>query len=85
MQYIIEKDLYDFEAWSGAVHTLETLKEKGDCEAVEDIITETFDNPTETDINDFLWFECDYIAECLGYDSWEAYEKGDGDEDEDEE
>lgn len=28
--------------------------------------------PTETDINDFFWFETDTIADLLGYSDWEA-------------
>ena len=28
--------------------------------------------PTETDINDFFWFERDTIADLLGYSDWEA-------------
>lgn len=42
---------------------------------------------TQTDVNDFFWFERDTIAEWLGFDSWEAYmssDDGSGDEDEDE-
>ena len=31
---------------------------------------------TDTAINDFLWFERDFIAEHLGYKDWEAYEEG---------
>ena len=32
--------------------------------------------PTDTQINDLLWFERDAIAEHLGYKDWEAYEEG---------
>lgn len=40
---------------------------------------------TDEDINDFLWFERDAIAEHLGYKDWEEYEYGkDEDEEEDE-
>ena len=33
-------------------------------------LEEIFDNqiPTETEVNDYLWFESDYIYECLGID-----------------
>ena len=31
-------------------------------------------HPTDTDINDFLWFERDQIAEYLGYEDWDDYE-----------
>jgi len=83
MKYTKETSLRDFEAWSGGEDTLKVLTEKGDCEAVESLIEEAFysEPPTETDVNDFLWFERDFIAESLGFDSWDAYAYG---EDEDE-
>ena len=86
MRYYVETSLESFEAWSGGKDTLDVLIEKGDCDSVEDLIEEqSYDNGwTETEINDFLWFERDMIAEHLGYDSWEEYENG-SDEDEDEE
>ena len=30
--------------------------------------------PTDTEINDFFWFERDTIAEWLGYEDWEDLE-----------
>ena len=78
MEYKIESSLWDFQAWSGGKDTLDTLKEKDDCDAVEEFIEECFgdDLPTDTDINDILWFERDAIAEHLGYRDWDAYEEG---------
>jgi len=80
MEYIVESSLERFEAWSGGKDTLDVLKEKDDCDAVESILEEYFscgeDKPTETEINDLLWFERDWIAEQLGYRNWEAYEDG---------
>lgn len=77
MEYTIDRNLEDFQAWAGGKATLEVLIEKGDCETVENYITECFSHPTDTDINDFLWFSRDEIAEYLGYDDWDAYENGD--------
>lgn len=78
MEYKVESSLWDFPAWSGGKDTLETLQEKGDCEEVEQLIEDMFcdEDTTDTDINDFLWFERDAIAEHLGYRDWEAYEEG---------
>lgn len=80
MEYKVESSLRDFQAWSGGKSTLDTLKEKGDCDAVEQYLEDCFagreDVPTDTEINDILWFESDWIAECLGYRDWEAYEEG---------
>lgn len=78
MEYKVESSLDRFEAWSGGKDTLDTLIEKGDCDAVEQFIEECFgdDLPTDTEINDILWFERDAIAEHLGYRDWDAYEEG---------
>jgi len=86
MKYVVECDLESFEAWSGGKDTLEVLIEKDDCDAVQQLIEESFcdsgELPTETTINDFLWFERDFIAEYLGYEDWDAYEYGKEEEEE---
>lgn len=85
MEYKVECSLDQFNAWSGGKDTLETLIERDDWEEVQTLIEEVFEEtPTETEINDFLWFERDYIAEHLGYSDWEAYENGEEDGEEDE-
>jgi hypothetical protein len=76
MTYTIDQSLADFNAWSGGKDTLAVLIEKGVCDEVEEFIEQCFSNPTDTDINDFLWFERDQIAEYLGYEDWEAFENG---------
>lgn len=76
MTYTIEESLENFRAWSGGKDTLDVLIDKGVCDEIEDFIEQCFTNPTDTDINDFLWFERDQIAEHLGYDSWEDFESG---------
>lgn len=88
MKYVCECSLEDFEAWSGGKDTLDTLIEKGDCDAVECLIEELAsageEGWTRTGVNDFLWFERDTIAEHLGYSDWDEYEFGKEDEDEEE-
>lgn len=78
MKYYIEQSLENFNAWSGGKDTLDVLIKKNDCDAVEQLIEETTteEGLSETAVNDFLWFERDYIAQYLGYDNWLAYEKG---------
>ena len=77
MEYKVESSLWNFPAWSGGKDTLDTLKEKNDVDAVESWIDGLgLDDPTDTTINDILWFERDMIAEGLGYRDWEAYEEG---------
>lgn len=79
MTYTIDNNLEDFEAWAGGKDTLNVLIEKGVCEQVEEFLDQTLyeaseGTPNETQINDFLWFERDAIAEYLGYEDWEAFE-----------
>lgn len=74
MKYIVEDSLRNFKAWSGGADTLKELT-LDEIDIVEEGITECYEvtELTETNINDFLWFERDVIAEWLGYDSWECY------------
>ena len=87
MYYKTEFNLYDFPAWSGGRDTLETLKEKNLVDEVQAAIEEIYceESPTDTEINDFLWFERDTIAEWLGFSDWDALEYDEEAEDEDEE
>ena len=88
MVYKVECSLRNFKAWQGGKDTLDTLIEKGDCEAVEASIDSLYADgeiPTETAINDLLWFDRDWIAEELGYTDWDAYEYGEEEEEETEE
>lgn len=89
MKYVVEVSLDNFEAWSGGKDTLDTLREKGDCDAVECLIEElasaSGEGWTDTYINDFLWFERDTIAQHLGYSDWDEYEYGDKEEEDEEE
>ena len=73
---------YDFEelykdSWSGAINTLDTIM-KNDMENelmehLEDIFSDQI--PTETEVNDYLWFESDYIFEVLGINEEEEEEE----------
>lgn len=76
MIYTIDESLENFRAWSGGKATLDVLIEKDVCDQVEEFIEQCFSHPTDTDINDFLWFERDQIAEYLGYEDWDAFENG---------
>lgn len=88
MRYYVEESLDNFEAWSGGKDTLDTLREKGDVDSVESLIEQLQgcdgENWSETEVNDFLWFERDTIAQHLGYSDWEEYEYGKSDNEEDE-
>lgn len=86
MTYTVETSLENFPAWSGAVHTLDVLIEKDLCDTVEACLADVLgEYPTDTEINDMLWFETDAIAEWCGFSSWEALENGEEEEEETEE
>ena len=86
MTYTVETSLENFPAWSGAVHTLDVLIEKDLCDTVEACLADVLgEYPTDTEINDMLWFETDAIAEWCGFSSWEALENGEEEDEEEEE
>ena len=57
-------------SWSGAIDTLKDI-ERANCETeFMDYLEEIFegDIPTDTQVNDFIWFERDMIYEAMGLD-----------------
>lgn len=86
MKYIVEERLSNFDAWSGGKDTKNALTED-QLEQVEGFIDEIcLDNiPTETQINDILWFERDAIAQYLGFSDWEHLNREDEDNEEEDE
>lgn len=59
--------LADFNAWSGAVSTKETILENNKENEFDSLIEELYpDGLSETELNDLLWFESDWIFENLG-------------------
>jgi len=74
MKIIQEVSLKDFEFWSGAEYTRNALTD-GELDQIEAILEDCSEEPmTETQLNDFFWFENDTIAEWLGYTDWEDLE-----------
>ena len=69
----IEMDYYGTlknNSWSGALDTLKDIEEADKEDELMYLLEEIFADtiPTETEVNDFLWFERDYIYESLGLD-----------------
>lgn len=66
------EDLMSFKFWSGACANVKILNED-DFKAIEDYLEEIQPDEgyTETNINDFFWFEDDIIANVCGYDNFE--------------
>lgn len=59
-------NIYEFEAWSGAVYTYNTIIENHKQDEFMLMIEEIFPNGcTETELNDFLWFDDEYIFSVL--------------------
>lgn len=65
-------NFYEIEemAWSGAVDTLNSIVEADKEDEFMALLEMTFcdDIPTETEVNDFIWFDTDFIFEHLGLD-----------------
>ena len=66
MKVYSEINLRDFEFWSGAKSNAETLTSE-QLDIVESILEDAYpDGISETQINDFFWFDFDTIREWLG-------------------
>ena len=57
-------------SWSGALDTLKDIEEADKEDELMYLLEEIFIDtiPTETEVNNFLWFERNYIYESLGLD-----------------
>ena len=73
----IKKEINNFEeiaemVWSGAVDTIDSIveadKEDEFMDLLENIFWDEDNMPTETELNDYIWFETDFIFENLGLD-----------------
>lgn len=94
MKVSYELNLENFEAWSGGADTLASLTHD-QIRCLESQLDDIFgyeEYIDETELNDFLWFDTDIIAECLGFENWEQLERSnrgeeidDEDDDEDDE
>ena len=72
MKIYSETSLENFEAWSGAVDTLDRVREAGKCDELESILEDLYpDGMSETEINDLLWFEPETVYEWLGIEEEE--------------
>ena len=70
MKYAVEESLSDFKAWSGGKDTLDDLWAHDVVDEAEEYIEMIFADreelPTETEINDILWFDRDEIYKYCG-------------------
>ena len=71
MKITSEISLKNFKAWSGAKDTLNKLIELDKCEDLEFILDDLYpDGLTDTQLNDILWFEDEWIFETLGIEEY---------------
>lgn len=81
MKVTTETTLVNFQTWSGATDTKNTIIENCKSEDFDSLIEEFYpDGLTDTQLNDILWFESDWIYEQLG-----IKEEDEEEEEEDEE
>lgn len=90
MTYTVNKSLSEFSFWSGACYRAEQLT-IDQLDRLDYLLpdamgwNETDNTPSDSEINDLFWFEEDFIAQLLGFDSWEALEHHNAGEDEEDE
>lgn len=71
MKIYREESLSGFEFWSGAIANAEefTLEE---LDSISDVLeAENPDGMDETEINDLMWFEPEYLASLIGL-NWDS-------------
>jgi len=63
-------NLREFEAWAGAKDTKQLILDNNKEDEFEFMIEDLYpEGMTETQLNDILWFEEDWICETLGIDN----------------
>ena len=61
-----ETNLRDFNAWSGAINTKNIILDAGLEEEFAEIIDELYpDGLSDTELNDLLWFDDDWVLKIL--------------------
>lgn len=79
MKLYIDFDIESFQAWSGAIDTKESIVNAGKADLFNALVDDIFpEGCTQTEMNDFLWFDSVSIYEMLGLNE-------DGEEPEDDE
>ena len=75
MKYVTETYLTNFDFWSGARSRADVLTYE-QLERLDNILPDAMgwndsNLPSDTEINDLFWFEENFIAQLLGFDSFE--------------
>lgn len=70
-----EFSINEFEPWSGAVDTLDTIRNNNMIDDLEYLLEDLYpDGIGETELNDLLWFDSDWLLESLGLQEEEEEE-----------
>ena len=69
------ESITEFEPWSGAVRIYEELTNP-QLEQLDRILEDAYpEGMTDTQFNDILWHDSDWVAELLGFRNWEHLER----------
>ena len=74
MQIVDEIILHNFKPWAGAKAVFNRLTEE-EIDKLEEILIDSGQILSSTDINDIFWFEDEWICEVLGIDHEEFWER----------
>lgn len=78
-----EISISDFTPWSGAVSTWDRIIEENKEDEFDSMIDELYpDGISETQLNDLLWFDSDWVFEMLGISDDEDDDEDDEEEEE---
>lgn len=72
-----KKDFSEFEPWGQAREIYERIEEEGKLDELESLLEETFmsELPTETEINDLLAYDWEWVYEQLGIEDEDEEEE----------
>jgi len=70
MKIYNEISLKELDMWAGAVDTKNMLTDD-ELDMIEKTLEGLNHEMSETEVNDFFWFETDVIADWLGYADWD--------------
>jgi hypothetical protein len=72
------KPLSDYQPWSGAIQTWSLIKDANKLDELDSLLEEVYpEGLDETELNDLLWFEPEWILESLGISDEDMYSNED--------
>lgn len=67
MALVVNVGINGYKPWSGAISTWNEIEEANKVDELEYLLEEFYpDGITDTQLNDILWFESDWVYENLG-------------------